>query len=237
MKTILTITILSVTLLFAGCTLNKTGSSAIIYTLVDKTDTLYALPDPDKIIALYGFDQSMYNGGSFQLSDFTKVSFNDIQQQHLDVGSELLSNQLNRKRLISAFKDNIRSGISTAINAPVGANNSSIYFPLATALNTVAQSKADRKYVIAYSDLMENSGYICFYHAKVFRELQDNPDRIKELLLSQVPLQSLSGITIYLSYIPRNSLDDQRYKVVANFFANLFESKGAKVIISPTIQS
>ncbi len=236
MKTTIVIILLSLAVLLLGCTANPSTTTHIL-VLGDKTDKFLSRPVAKDILNLYGFDQNMNNGGVFQLSDLTKVSFNKIQEVKIEKVNLCLSNQFLRGNEIDTFKSGVTDIISQAEQAPAGENNSSIYYPMAEALNELAQSNAEKKYALIYSDLMEHTPELSYYSKKILNEMRDNPDAIRTLLEAQVKLNSLQGITIYLLYEPTNSLQDEEFKIVSKFYSDLFTSKGAVVIVTPNLQN
>ena len=65
--------------------------------------------------------------------------------------------------------------------------------------------------------------------------LATNPDSIKEQFELQMKLGSLNGIKIFLIYQPVNTTEDEKYRIVSNFYKHLFESYGASVEISANV--
>lgn len=236
MKTTIAIILLSIIIIITGCTTNPSITTHTV-VLMDVTDKFLSRPVANDILALYGFEQNRYNGGIFQLSDLTKVSFNETQEVNVAKVNQWLSNQFQRDKEIASFNQGIINIISQAESAPVGENNSSIYYPVAVALNELAQSKADKKYALIYSDLMEHTPELSFYSKNTLKEVKEKPETIQALLESQLKLQSLKGITIYLLYEPTNSLQDEEFKIVSKFYSDFFESHGAVVIVAPNLQN
>ena len=236
MKTTIIIILLSIAILLIGCTTTNQSITTNTVVLMDVTDKFLSRPVASDILQLYGFDKNQYNGGVFQLSDLTKVSFNVTQEVKVAKVNQWLSNQFQRDKEISAFENKVTDTIAQAESTPAGENNSSIYFPVANALNELAQSNADKKYALIYSDLMENTPQLSFYSKNTLKEVKEKPDAIRNLLESQVQLQSLSGITIYLMYEPTNSLQDEEFKIVSKFYSDFFENYGATVIVAPNLQ-
>lgn len=236
MKTTIIIILLSIAVLFIGCATTNQSTTTHAVVLMDVTDKFLSRPVANDILKLYGFDGNRYNGGIFQFSDLTKVSFNATEEVKVAKVNQWLSNQFQRDKEIASFNKSVTDTITQAESAPAGENNSSIYYPVANALNGLAQSNADKKYALIYSDLMEHTPQISFYNKNSLMEVKEKPEVIRALLESQMQLQSLQGITIYLLYEPTNSLQDEEFKIVSKFYSDLFESHGATVIIAPNIQ-
>ncbi len=236
MKTTIIIILLSIAVLFIGCATTNQSITTHTVVLMDVTDKFLSRPVASDILKLYRFDGNRYNGGIFQFSDLTKVSFNATEEVKVAKVNQWLSNQFQRDKEISTFENSVTDTIAQAESAPAGENNSSIYYPVATALNELVQSNADKKYALIYSDLMEHTPELSFYSKNTLKEVKEEPEVIRALLESQMQLQSLQGITIYLLYEPTNSLQDEEFKIVSAFYKDFFESKGATVIIATNIQ-
>jgi hypothetical protein len=235
MKTAIPIILLSATVFAVACTTNKATTTQVV-VMNDVTDQFLSRPVANEILSLYGFNQNPNSGGVFQFSDLTKVSFNETQVVKVEKVNQWLSNQFQRQQQIDTFQQGVSNIIAQGNQAPTGENNSSIYFPVANALNALAQVNADKKFLLIYSDMMENTPQISFYSKAIMDLMQTKPEAIQSLLEGQVKLQSLSGITIYLLYEPMDSSQDAAFKIISRFYQNFFESKGATVIIAPNLQ-
>lgn len=236
MKTTLIITLLSIAVFLIGCTSTNQSNTTQTVVLLDVTDKFISHPVAKDILTLYGFDRNKYNGGVFQLSDLTKVSFNETQEVKVAKVNQWLSNQFQRDKEIASFNIGVSDIISQAELVPAGESNSSIYYPVVSALNELAKNGTDKKYALIYSDLMEHTPQISFYNKKTLKEVKEKPEVIRALLESQMKLQSLQGITIYLLYEPTNSLQDEEFKIVSAFYSDFFESHGAVVIVATNLQ-
>ena len=146
-----------------------------------------------------------------------------------------LSYGLERDKEIKNFKNEVLQIVTAAGNDIVGKNNSSVFLPIANALNELARSKAQRRVLLIYSDLMENTMDISFYTKKQFQLLTTNPDSIKKQFEHLQTLQNLNGIEVNFIYQPTDSQNDKVFAIVSAFYKKLFEDKGAKVNISANI--
>ena len=180
---------------------------------------------------LWRFGQGVY----FCLLYITNVSYNPSYETNIEPENQWLSNQFQRNEKINNFYANINKIINDSSNETIGKDNSAVYFPIAEELNRLSQSKATTKEMFIYSDLMENTNEFSFYDKITFELLKDKPDKIKNYFESQITLSNLNGIKIFLIYQPTNTKQDEDYKVVSNFYENLFQSKGAKVEITANV--
>lgn len=231
------ILLLSATVLITACTTISKSPTTEVVTLRDITEYHLSQPKADEILRLYGFDESQWLGGIFRFSDITQVSFNRTTQVKIESEPQLLSNRFQRQQKVEQFKKGIEDILSTAEQTPIGQRNSSVYFPMAQALNQLSQSSADKRYMLIYSDLMENEPGLSFYRKGKLSEIDEDADSLRADLENELPLHSLNGITIYLLYEPADVEQDSQYKIVSKFYKGLFESKGATVKIVPSITS
>lgn len=236
MKTTISIFLISAGLFFAACTMSHTITTEVI-VLNDVTDKFLSRPVPSDILSLYGLGKNQFNGGIFRFSDLTDVSMNQTQEEKIGSVNQWLSNQFQRQNQVDSFNSGVTAIITQANHVSDGENNSSIYLPLATALNQLCQSNADKKYLLVYSDLMENTPQVTFYSEAMLQEIEQKPKSVQALFTAEQQLPSLKGITIYLLYEPTDPLQDEEYRIVSKFYQDLLVGKGATVIISPNLQS
>jgi hypothetical protein len=234
MKTLFTIIfIIAVVILITTYTSQKSPTTEVDL-LQDVTDRQIAKPDINEIISQYNFENK-YNGGIFHLTKLTDVTYNQKTEAKIEPANEWLSNELERNKEISDFKDQVSQIITTADKDSSGRINSSLYLPIANALNELSTKKMQRRILLVYSDLMENTLDMSFYQKENFALLKTNPQKVQDHFEKLEHLNSLSGIEVFLIYQPANNTSDQNYQIVSDFYRKLLEDKGAKVTISANI--
>jgi hemoglobin-like flavoprotein len=237
MKTTYVIIIVCVAMvLLTACTnLGFKYQTTAVSEIVDITDPLVAKPKPDNAVSLFDLNNNLWNGASFRLLYITNVSYNPMFEAKIEPENQWLGNKFQRKDKVKSFYATITTIASNTTTQVVGKDNSAVYFPIANELNSLSQSTATKKYLIVYSDLMENTSTLSFYNKASFNILKTKPEEIKRYFGSQMKLTNLSGITIYLIYQPVNTFDDENYRIVSGFYKALFESKGAVVEIMASV--
>ncbi|HTB30985.1 MAG TPA: hypothetical protein VK808_03115 [Bacteroidia bacterium] len=210
-------------------------STTEISVMRDITSQQLAQPEITSIMPLYKLDSNEWNGAIFRFSNITNLSLNQMVEVTIPSENKWLSNEFDRAKAIKAFTGQITNILTVAQSDTVGRWNSSIYLPLSTELNLLSQSSAQTKVLLAYTDLMEYEPNLSFYSKKVLALLVNNPDKVKQYLEKQQPLNNLKGIEVYLIYQPENTTDDSQYRVVSNFYKQMLESAGAKVTITPNL--
>jgi hypothetical protein len=234
MKTILTVLLLLGAGIFLFSYTYKAPPITDISVFRDITDKHLAQPKADEILSLLDFSgDRKWNGAAFRFSDLTDVSFNRVSEASIENANQWLSNEIERDKEIQKFKDDVSKTIST--NEPIGKEHSSVYFPIASELTYLSQSRADRKILLVYSDLMENDLDISLYSKQELELLNTNLDSLKGIFEKRKALSSLQGIEVYFIYQPNNAVEDKDYRLVSDFYRSLLESKGAIVHISANL--
>jgi len=227
---------LAVILIVTGCSrINLKTKTIEISAIVDITDPFIAKPKPEEIISLFNLNNDKWNGADFRLLYISNVSYNPMFGAKIAPENEWLSNQFQRAEKVKKFTTEITNIISNTASETIGKDNSAVYFPIAKELNRLNQSKATTKVLLIYSDLMENTDELSFYNKWTFEQLKTNPDAIQQYFESQMKMENLNGIKVYLIYQSTNTKKDEDYKVVSGFYKNWLESKGATVEITANL--
>lgn len=235
-KLILIIIIISVIALIISCTQMPSPIITEVSAFWDITDKQLSDPNANDILSLFDFSgDNKWNGADFHFAGLSDVSYIPFSEVKINTAGMWLSNDLARDAEIKNFKNGVLKIIQTAGNDTIGKRNSSLYLPIARELNRLSQSKVDKKYLLIYSDLMENTIDISFYNKKTIEQLQTNSDAIKKQFEQMQALQNLNGIEVYLIYQPVDSESDKTFTIVSGFYKKLLEEKGAKVNITANI--
>lgn len=236
MKTIFIILIISIAAVtITACTNQNPPSITETVTLRDVTDKYLSKPNADEIYSLYGLSSSSMNGAIFRFKNLSDVSYNYEAEAEIEAQNFWTSNELDRIKTIKRFKNRMAEIITDSNKDTVGKINSSIYIPIATELNRLTQSKSDKKYLLVYSDLMENTADLSFYNKKALAQIQANPEAIRKSFEELQTLHNLNGIAIYLIYQLQDMQSDKAFTIISAFYKKLLEEKGATVTVSANI--
>ncbi|TND10175.1 MAG: hypothetical protein FD123_423 [Bacteroidetes bacterium] len=219
-------------LIFAACS-NDPSSTTAVVLMHDETEAAHAAPVASEIAALYDFTV-VENGGTFRDVPITDVSHTKATEAQIAPVNKWLSNSLARKKDVKAFKDSIAHILSRP-GKDSSLPHSSVYLPIVQELTALAQSKADRRFLVVYSDLMENTPELSFYGKKTLKHLEREPEIIKTLFEQYAPVPKLSCITVYLIHEPTDAEHDRIYRIVSGFYKSLLEEHGATVHISANL--
>jgi hypothetical protein len=206
--------------------------------MIDFTDSVKAIPAADAVIADIGIDKNIWYSVNFNLRKFTDVSYTPYAQVSLaKAPPRLEASKFTRQRDVTAFTTKLTAVIDSAREDTSGKPNSSIYLPMVEELTRLSNVTADRKVLVIFSDLMENSPDLSFYSPRMLTLIRTNPDKVKAMLFAKAKLPNLKGIEIKLIYEPKNAKEDVVFQTVSQFFSSMFTEAGAMVTISASLQS
>lgn len=228
-----------VMLIFLGCAAVDSQRKHIEYAaMIDLTDSIKIVPDENSVVADLGIDENIWNSANFSLGTFTDVSYTPHARISLaKAPSRLTASEFTRKREVVAFKTNLSALLDSARSDTSGKPNSSLYLPMVEELTRLSNSTADRKVLVIYSDMMENSLDLSFYSPNTLALLRTDPDKVKAMLFAKAKLPNLTSIEIKLIYLPKNAKDDAVFHTVSQFFSSMLSEAGATVSISANLNN
>jgi hypothetical protein len=166
----------------------------------------------------------------------TNFNYCSIQKVQLDKKFMFLSNPNKRKREILAFGYKLDSALQSLYAQDTGFDNSCIYEPIMREANRLSKVKASSRTIIICSDLQEhNPDFFSVYNRKDIEQLQNNPDKVISRFENKLKPENLSGIKIYINYLPKDFFDNKRFLEMSGIMKIIFESHGAIVKIGPTL--
>jgi hypothetical protein len=234
--TLLGILICGIIVLLASCETPK-RTTTDIPVLVDVTEPLLAWPDAKEIVKFYEFDTDEMQGASFRLTIVSDVSINrQIVFSLPAAGKSFETNRYTRKREVAQFETDVTGSI-TALTSDtiIGRDRSSVFIPIARELVRLSQSTAERRALIIYSDLMENTADITFYDRKTLALMRTHPETIRAQLITKASLADLTGVEVHIVYQPKDAAADDTFRIVSGFYKTMLEEKGATVSIGANL--
>ncbi|MBI4946488.1 MAG: hypothetical protein HY840_08820 [Bacteroidetes bacterium] len=218
---------------FYSCNTNAYSVSETV--MLDKTDSFLAVPDSTAVRNSFHTSTDLWQGYEFRLLMLSDVDFNSVHEANLAPACEYISNYYDRTDESKMFLLKIDSAFEKVKSVPSGRNYSSLYLPIAVELKRLSESTAKRRILVVYSDLMENTSLISFYKSEKFQLIKTNPNSVRRILESEIPMPDLKGIEVYLIYQPQNNYDSELFREVSGFYKKWLESKGAKVNIGANL--
>lgn len=181
---------------------------------------------------IMGFDSSVTsNSATVHISTIGEVSLQQTQTIHLPPGkSYWLREEKKRRRVITNFRNQLVDAFRLAIPSIKPTHHSRVNRNLCQHLPTLITSSADKKVLLIFSDLIQNSNTISFYkYRKNPEALQQDYPAIAEKLQQDCPFGPLNGIEIIVVHLP-DKKDDELFTASKKFWIQYFQDQGAQEI-------
>ena len=152
--------------------------------------------------------------------------------------SFITGNQYDYQDKVNAFLKGIDSVITLAKNDRSGRGTSSVYLPIARELRRLSRVNSDKKILLVFSDLIENTDFLTFLGTdseKTLSKLKNKPEKIEEILHKELPLpDDLQGIIVYI--IHDVDIDTEPFfKPLSRLYQKMLEKRGAIVNIQANL--
>ena len=149
-------------------------------------------------------------------------------------------NPLTRTDEVDKFYAELESSFSGLLNSVNwGTDASKIYQKVTREIIKMKKLEADKKYLIIYSDMLENSKLFSFYGAKWksnIKKMIESPESTLENLSKTGPtLPDLSEFEIRI-ISTRTSENDEKINLSEQFWTVLFEYQGATVVFNSGLE-
>jgi hypothetical protein len=236
------------TFLLASCK-NEIASTTQICVLMDVTDEnfqdeSFVADNLPKYLKLMKLDKNTggFSGGEIKFSLINEVS--DSKSKTIKIASGktgmMGENPLTRKDEVDKFYAELENSFSELLNSiNWGTDASKIYQKVTREIIKMKKLEADKKYLIIYSDMLENSKLFSFYGAKWKNNIEKmikSPESTLENLSKTGPaLPDLSEFEIYI-ITNRTSANDEKINLSEQLWQGLFEYQGAEVNFNSVLE-
>lgn len=219
---------------------NSPASETDVAVIEDVTDTFLVRPLTAPIMALYDFKGNMQKAAKFKMTLLTDKLLNPTESISIaDASTTEKDNQHDdvhfREKMIMWFHEMLGKAVSDFQSKftpcqPMG--NSEVFATISGELNALAQSKAQHRVLLVFSDLQEHGSFFNCYSLQGQQQLGDEPDKVAAFLDTKRPLpKDMHGITVFLVYQPKDRLDDQRFDTMQGLYVRLLSKYGARVVV------
>jgi hypothetical protein len=240
--------IIAFAIFFSSCK-TETPQKTAISVLIDVTDERFKndnfvdenLP---KFMSLSKLDSETggFSGGEIKLSLINEVSDSKSLTVKIEVGETGMmgENPLNRLDEVKRFYSDLEQSMEQVLkDANWGKDASKIYQKVTRECIKMSRIDADRKYLIIYSDMLENSDQFSFYGTNWksnIEKMMTEPEKTIEQLSKKGPaLPDLSEFEIYI-IATRTSGNDEKINLSEQFWTTLFEFQGATVTFASGLE-
>lgn len=227
----------------------ETPQKTAITVLIDVTDEKFkdnnfAQENLPKLLSLMKLDKQTggFSGGEIKLSLINEVSDSKSETVKIAVGESGMmgENPLNRKDKVDRFYDDLEKGMKKVLdNADWGTDASKIYQKVTRECIKMNRINADRKYLIIYSDMLENGSQFSFYGQNwksTIEKMIAAPEATLQNLSKRGPaLPDLSEFEIYI-IATRTSGNDEKINLSEQLWTMIFEYQGASVTFTSSLE-
>ena len=219
-----------------------------ISVLLDVTDehlqnVNFAEENLPRLMKLLKLDRQKggFSGGEVKLSIINEVS--DSKSKTIQIGKGepglLGENPLTRKDEVQRFYNTLEHELAEiSQTSNWGANSSKIYQKVARETIKMKRTGADNRYMIIYSDMLENSNLFSFYHTnwkKNVEKLLETPENTLAKFAENGPeMPDLSEFNIFI-VAKRTPENDEKINLSEQFWTSIFEYLGANVYFGPEL--
>ena len=168
---------------------------------------------------------------TIQTESLSEYQTNAVKEFHLPKEGIITGNSMRRKRAINKLARQVDTTVRKMYSQQTARSQSKLFLPFLNAVNDLSKRNAQTKTIVCASDLTENNKAFSCYNPKSIQLLKKDPHLVETTLLQGSSLNNYRGISIYLIHHPRNERDDEMFYLMANFYKQLYERKGATVYI------
>jgi len=220
-----------------------------ICVLIDVTDNRFedknfVAENLPKFLQMMNLDKEVggYSGGEIKLSLINEIS--DSKSKTVKIGvaktGMMGENKLTRKDEVDRFYGNLEKTFTKILSdANWGTEASKIYQKVSRELIKMKNSAYEKKKMIIFSDMLENSNLFSFYGANWKSGIQkmiENPEESLRKLAEMGPaLPDLSEFEIYV-ITSRTSENDEKVNLSEQLWMTLFEYQGATVTFNSGLE-
>jgi hypothetical protein len=210
--------------LLLSCGKEQSTYDAAVSAAIDVTDSVEY--DADQIFTLTGLQDDMNRGVCISIITICD-GLHSCQTKNFSIegGNSFADDPDLRKARVQKLKKDLEQYLMTLRNT-AGRGHTVFHSKVAGALNALAAVPAQERNFVICSDGMQHD-QVSFYAPDVFRDLQNHPEKIRELLEHQAPIGNLSGINIRWRYTPKNYQQDKIHQVARAFFMDMYARHGA----------
>lgn len=221
------------TLLFGtGCSRVTDPLSGIAVTvMVDITDnSIYHITGADLFNRCYP-DDSQFEELWLSIYPISDIRLTPQYICTIPRQSFLFGNSTLRARDIKRYENTVDTMLQKLYSDQQELHHSRIMIPLARCAKELMKRTEKERFLIVDSDLMENTEAWNCYAPGSMRQVKEDPKKVLKKMLQGEDFPDVRGLTVYLLHMPGSVKDDDQYWVMSDFFRNVLEEHGARVIV------
>lgn len=233
MRTIITIILITILIaVMAACSQKKETYNEVAL-LIDITDS-QSFPPVEEIMPIL-HPENIWDGSVFTLSTISDLSITKTYEASIEPINKWNGSEKLRKKEIKKFNSEVSRMILNISKTKQDKNNSAVYIAISEKLTQLTKSTAQKKTLIIFSDLLENTSNTSFYRKNDLNLISSNPEAIITRFEKIAPLPDLTGININIVHQPINTKQDELFRKVSTLYKSMLERHNAQVNISASL--
>lgn len=185
------------------------------------------------LIPVINNDESMYDGATVRLTTLADVRMTDTRVIRIPAQNRDEGNDLDRKKAVQVFSDNLLKEVEHIKQLPIGKSRSSVFEKLAFELDALMEcTECTHRTMVVASDLHQFSGTVNTYDSLLIEKFVTYPECLDSILNKYHFPETMQGVVIYLVHQSSSPQDDKVFYVIATGLKRLCEAKGAQVHIT-----
>jgi len=216
---------------FAACT-QSTSTDTTLTVIRDVTDSNITFPKVEEVQRLLTAANDMWSGVQFRFTFIEDVEYGREYFLSVPTKKSLFGNELERKREVRNFREEVDSIISLPQTAT---RDYSVVYPVVIReVNRMSEGGLDtRKIVAVYSDLLENTNILSMLNStqKFDEQLWQSLEKSYDIKLNE----NLQGVEVYFVYQAKDLQASHQFSAVSKLYKQQLEKRGAKVTITANL--
>ena len=220
-------------LLISSCSENPSSSHHAMVIIDVTIEDSTALPKAQDIVnglkKMHNNAEDEFKISFGYLDDLSGAAFKEKLLEAGDTNTAT-ANPVKRKNEVKKFFEQFEGFLLEEMKGlNLSKAQSKIYMKICKSISLLNSSTAKEKYLIVYSDFLENSEFTSFYKDQELNKAQDNIEEFyNSKLKNACVLPDMSDIVVYMQVF-RNPQTDVRVNKAEKFWIQLFKAQGANV--------
>lgn len=219
--------LIAMSTLFIACTKPSNPFDTVVTVMVDETDSLPNYPTAKSLLAPFKLTEYPWQGIQIKVTAITDKDVNNTETVSLEKADRLTGNITIRRAKIERFAEQLQAQLAT-FDSTRNFPHSIIFRSIARQAALLATVNAPRRYVLVYSNLLENSE-VNFYNPQTLALLESEPALIEKQLVADAPLTPLNGVDISFLYAPASYHQNNIYMPIVRFYEHVYKAHRAQV--------
>jgi len=221
--------LLAMGIVLIACKKPSNPYDTAITVMVDETDTLPVYPTTQTLLSPFKLSDDPWQGMQISLVGIADKDVNAIITVSLEKEDRLTGNLTIRRAKVQRFITELQNAVATF--RPHKCPRSIIFRAVAEQATQLANSAANKRYLLVFSDLLENSE-VSFYNPQTLALLKNSPATMEKQLQCNIRIPSLNGMQVWFLFAPSSYSQNNVYMPIARFYESIYRAHNADVHVA-----